>query len=340
LNHPNIIKLHSTFISDEVLVIVLPYFDDDLSTFLQSFAPLSLAVTQSISYQVLKGLCYLHEEMHVIHRDIKPNNILVHYRSTETPIHVVLTDFGSAKQVSKKRENKKEKEQEKEKITNQVTVHYDEKKKESLCATPSSPMSISISHNHNQEWDIENCYPNKGIKLDNENIEEKVSNLKDEHEQEKWQKKEQEGEENDEDDNDDETQEKWTPQVVVRQYRSPELLLGHVSYDYGIDVWAFGCVLAQMTFEDPSRFLFDGNADINVFSNIIETLQGDINCLSGIGVFDEMFEMNNCPKRPANEFVPNLNKNGQDLIQKLLTYHPGSRIAANEALQHVFFSRF
>lgn len=30
-----------------------------------------------ISYQMLKGLCYLHKKMRVIHRDIKPTNVLL-----------------------------------------------------------------------------------------------------------------------------------------------------------------------------------------------------------------------------------------------------------------------
>lgn len=45
------------------------------------------------------------------------------------------------------------------------------------------------------------------------------------------------------------------PQVVSLTYRAPELLLGSRKYDEGIDIWAVGCVLAEML---TSKILFAG----------------------------------------------------------------------------------
>lgn len=47
-----------------------------------------------ITMQLLQGLQYLHEH-NIVHRDIKPDNILV--TSREDGGRVMLTDFGSAK---------------------------------------------------------------------------------------------------------------------------------------------------------------------------------------------------------------------------------------------------
>lgn len=42
-----------------------------------------------------------------------------------------------------------------------------------------------------------------------------------------------------------------TNNVVTLWYRSPELLLGSQSYDYGIDVWSVGCILAEIELKRP-----------------------------------------------------------------------------------------
>ncbi len=38
---------------------------------------------------------------------------------------------------------------------------------------------------------------------------------------------------------------RWRDDIVTLQYRAPELLFG-LSYGYGIDVWAWGCIVAEM----------------------------------------------------------------------------------------------
>lgn len=37
-----------------------------------------------------------------------------------------------------------------------------------------------------------------------------------------------------------------TNRVVTLWYRAPELLLGTTDYDYSIDIWSVGCLLAEM----------------------------------------------------------------------------------------------
>ena len=39
---------------------------------------------------------------------------------------------------------------------------------------------------------------------------------------------------------------KMTDYVATRWYRPPELILGRDDYDKSIDIWAIGCVLAEM----------------------------------------------------------------------------------------------
>ena len=49
-----------------------------------------------------------------------------------------------------------------------------------------------------------------------------------------------------------------TQEVVTLWYRSPELLLGDNQYDFGVDIWSIGCVLAEFVTKKPI-FMGDGS---------------------------------------------------------------------------------
>ena len=42
-------------------------------------------------------------------------------------------------------------------------------------------------------------------------------------------------------------------------------------------------------------------------------------------------------KQSMKKFVPDLDENGVDLLEKMLVYEPGQRISAIKALEHPFF---
>ena len=51
-----------------------------------------------------------------------------------------------------------------------------------------------------------------------------------------------------------------TDYVATRWYRAPELLLGSPAYEYGVDMWGFGCILAELYLSKP---LFPGSSTLN-----------------------------------------------------------------------------
>ena len=53
---------------------------------------------------------------------------------------------------------------------------------------------------------------------------------------------------------------KFTEETTVRWYRSPEILLGAEIYDLSVDLWALGCLLAEMATKEP---LFPSDSDID-----------------------------------------------------------------------------
>ena len=52
----------------------------------------------------------------------------------------------------------------------------------------------------------------------------------------------------------------YTNQVVTRWYRAPELLYGARRYGTGVDLWAIGCILAELLLRVP---LLPGETDLD-----------------------------------------------------------------------------
>ncbi|XP_010864411.2 cyclin-dependent kinase 4 isoform X3 [Esox lucius] len=96
-NHPNIVKLLgvSAGLKNQSLdlTLVFEYIDQDLSTFLAMVPAtgLSLGKIKDVMGQLLKGLDFLHTNM-LVHRDLKPDNVLVSSRG-----EVKIADFGLAR---------------------------------------------------------------------------------------------------------------------------------------------------------------------------------------------------------------------------------------------------
>ena len=59
----------------------------------------------------------------------------------------------------------------------------------------------------------------------------------------------------------------YTDYVATRWYRSPELLVGDAEYGKGVDIWAIGCIFAEITNGIP---LFPGESDIDQLFHIIK----------------------------------------------------------------------
>lgn len=60
-----------------------------------------------------------------------------------------------------------------------------------------------------------------------------------------------------------------TEYVSTRWYRAPELLIGSISYNSPVDIFAMGCILAEMYLFRP---LFPGNSEADQLMKICSTL--------------------------------------------------------------------
>jgi casein kinase II subunit alpha len=140
---------------------------------------------------------------------------------------------------------------------------------------------------------------------------------------------------------------KYNTRVGTRFYKAPELLLEYKKYDYAIDIWSTGCVLAGLLFQKD--FFFKGN-DLNEqiikiaevfgygeFEKFINKYQDDVRINKKI-----LEKIKNYEKKEWKSFVNENNKyliNDEviDLLEKLLKFDPEERIKAKDAIKHPYF---
>lgn len=92
LSHPNIVNVYDVGEDGTIYYIVMEYVHGDtLKKAIQQKAPFDSLTTISVAIQMASALSHAHKN-HIVHRDIKPQNILV---ATDGTIKV--TDFGIAR---------------------------------------------------------------------------------------------------------------------------------------------------------------------------------------------------------------------------------------------------
>ncbi|KAI3742853.1 hypothetical protein L1987_60549 [Smallanthus sonchifolius] len=102
MDHPNVVSLkhcfYSTTSKDELFLnLVMEYFPETIFRVLKNHSDarqrMPLIYVKLYTYQIFRGLAYMHMVTGVCHRDLKPQNVLVDPVSHQ----VKICDFGSAK---------------------------------------------------------------------------------------------------------------------------------------------------------------------------------------------------------------------------------------------------
>ncbi|XP_064419269.1 cyclin-dependent kinase 2-like isoform X1 [Latimeria chalumnae] len=93
LNHPNIVELLDVIHREKKLYLVFEFLSQDLKKYMDSSKStrLPLPLIKSYLYQLLLGVSYCHSHR-VIHRDLKPQNLLINEIGD-----IKLADFGLAR---------------------------------------------------------------------------------------------------------------------------------------------------------------------------------------------------------------------------------------------------
>ncbi|KAJ2975906.1 hypothetical protein NQ176_g5249 [Zarea fungicola] len=139
--------------------------------------------------------------------------------------------------------------------------------------------------------------------------------------------------------------------VRISLFKAPELLLGYDRYDYSLDMWGVGAILASLVFRREP--FFHGIDTVSMLRCIAKTLGTDELCQFVCDYDIELDqgtveELGNYVKRPWQIFLTDVNENenekaardrAMDLIDQLLRYNPSQRLSAEQALQHNFITQ-
>jgi cell division cycle 2-like protein len=106
--------------------------------------------------------------------------------------------------------------------------------------------------------------------------------------------------------------------VGTMQYCSPEQLMGSRRYGPAVDMWALGCVMAELLTGQP---LFEADTEEDVLQQI-KDLRDEFST-TGLHVFD---------------VLPELSQAGREVLAGLLRFDPDERLTAADALQHRWFT--
>ncbi len=95
LNHPNIVNIYDVGEDENLLYMVMEYIDGlTLKEYIQQNSPISIEDAMKIMNQITNAISYAHDNG-LIHRDVKPQNILIDRAGT-----IKITDFGIAMALS------------------------------------------------------------------------------------------------------------------------------------------------------------------------------------------------------------------------------------------------
>merc|ERR1712228_291516 len=226
---------------------------DNLLDFIKlyNYRGLPMAFVKKISREMLLGLDYLHSECHIIHTDLKPENVLI---SLTKPINV------SKLNREKNRELKKQYERQLNRFESQIEDKHNKlsKNQRKKLRQKINELKKNVS-NVDKEYIVllrDNANSNQVNDEKKDAIQPQFEyihgrSIKDEHHQmidckapiakicdlgnACW------------------TNKHFTDDITTRQYRSPEAIL-QCGYDTKTDIWSLGCIIFELITGD---YLFD-----------------------------------------------------------------------------------
>jgi len=132
--------------------------------------------------------------------------------------------------------------------------------------------------------------------------------------------------------------EAYTDYVATRWYRAPELLVGDPAYGKEVDLWAIGCLYAEMLSGDP---LFPGDSDIDQLFHIVKCLGSLCTRHRDLIAKNPMYSGINISNNEAgglHSAFPTWSHHSLKFVSACLAVDPNSRPSTTELLQHALFT--
>ncbi|XP_072306700.1 serine/threonine-protein kinase MAK isoform X3 [Eucyclogobius newberryi] len=129
----------------------------------------------------------------------------------------------------------------------------------------------------------------------------------------------------------------YTDYVSTRWYRAPEVLLRSSVYSSPIDLWAVGCIMAELYTLRP---LFPGNSEVDEIFKICQVLgtvkKGD--WPEGYQLATAMnFRFPQCVPTHLKTLIPNASNDAITLMRDMLRWDPKKRPTAVQSLRYPYF---
>ena len=131
----------------------------------------------------------------------------------------------------------------------------------------------------------------------------------------------------------------YTEYVSTRYYRAPECILKSTNYNSPIDIWALGCIMAEMYLHPQP--LFCGNNEKEVLYKICSILGTPNHEIWNEGIQQANKMDIKFPKFESQKLesvIPMASKDAIDLISQMIKWDPNKRATARNLLQHNFFN--
>ncbi|XP_032245647.1 cyclin-dependent kinase 10 isoform X2 [Phoca vitulina] len=327
LRHPNIVELKEVVVGNhlESIFLVMGYCEQDLASLLENMpTPFSEAQVKCIVLQVLRGLQYLHQNF-IIHRDLKVSNLLMTDKGC-----VKTADFGLARAYGIPVKPMTPKVVTLWFLRSSRTGLWVTIRNRRLSATRQPAVSTDWAGSRllgadPPSWCYSVCHPRLGAGRT------------------RWSEL---------------VLAVWSPGCLRRsgrlveaqaslqgtrgstcvcRYRAPELLLGTTTQTTSIDMWAMGCILAELLAHKP---LLPGTSEIHQVDLIVQLLgTPSENIWPGFSRLPLVGQYS-LRKQPYNNLkhkFPWLSEAGLRLLNFLFMYDPKKRATARDGLESSYF---
>jgi len=146
-----------------------------------------------------------------------------------------------------------------------------------------------------------------------------------------------------------------TDYVATRWYRAPEIILGSTAYTKAVDMWAIGCIVAEMFTGKP---LLAGSSTIDQLDKILDVCgKPDAVAIKAMSskFAATMIEQQTAKKqRPVTSYehrraqvdelirksCPSVDKHVVDIVTEMLDINPETRMTVEQALEHPWMKPF
>ncbi|KAK7342840.1 hypothetical protein VNO80_25796 [Phaseolus coccineus] len=128
----------------------------------------------------------------------------------------------------------------------------------------------------------------------------------------------------------------YSEKLGTSWYRAPEVLCDNYQYSAAIDLWSVGCIFAEMVLGEPLFQMIKARDELDAIFRLLgtpteETWPGVSGLMPNLHLFPNFHPLG------LESFLPELERNGLNLLSRMLCMDPNKRISATAALKHPYF---